>query len=486
MFNTGGDRTSQITCVKCLIQFNSKGISMTDDSDMGMLGLFSKGLAQSMMDEKARELAADFSKGNIRPVVRLTDKKDVLEKKVRFFEGKQMEELGIDDFKFSDIFKHEQVARTNFGIGMERRDYALLDDLPQKMETLGSKGALSIPLAAVNPENDKDRIQMILPNLAGSGMSLKGLGKLLNRFENESTLITRLDSPHIIDAVGVVPAKIGGHMMPIFGIATEYLGDAYSLRQILDTALGKRYRFTPEEVVALAQPIASSLRMMHNDKEDVAPYRNTHREKMVHRGPDPSAFLVSRYGRMVLYDFTIARLFPKVEPKRLRHEATTIEMVPDEPRYLSWEQTNTDPKKLEGVSDGQTAGIDLWELMAAPDEESPLVNLYDKADVLRQVEENAYRPISKFVDKKTWTSKGKDKIDLRRTVDDSLKQMPADRLNHVEVRGGVYHALARLDEELKGFAEQKPLFALLDENQVYSERHADYVRSQVVLKLFGP
>ncbi|MFH1063529.1 MAG: protein kinase [Candidatus Woesearchaeota archaeon] len=438
-----------------------------------------------MVDEKARELASSFSKGNIKPVVRLTDTKKVLEQKIRNFEGKQMEELGIDDFKFSDIFKHENVARKNFGIGMERRDYALLEDLPQKMDALGRRGALSIPLAAVNPQDDKDRIQMILPNLAGSGMSREGLGKLLNRFENESTLITRLDSQHIINALGVVPAKIGSHLMPIFGIATEYLEETHTLRQILDAALMKRYRFTPEEVIALAQPIASSLRMMHNDSEDMAPYRDVHREEMVHRGPEPSAYLVSRYGRMVLFDFTLARLFPKVEPKNLRHAATTIEMLPDEPRYLSWEQTNTDPKKLKGVSDCQTAGIVLYELMVMPDAESPFVELYDKTSVLRQVEENKYVPISRFADKKVWTSKGKDKIDLRTTVDDCMKQMPADRLNHVEVRGGVYHCAARLDEELKGFAEQKPLPALLDENQIYSEKRAEQVRSQVIQNLFG-
>ena len=152
---------------------------------------------------------------------------------------------------------------------------------------------------------------------------------LINRFEQEGEIVTRLEHPNIVDVFGV------GATRKSLYIYMEYLGGG-------DLASRVASGVHPFEALDLLTGVASAL--------DYA-----HRHAIVHRDVKPSNVLFRRDGTPLLSDFGIAKRLNAV------NDITTIGMLLGTPICMSPEQA--EGRALDGRSDLYGLGIILFEML---------------------------------------------------------------------------------------------------------------------------
>ncbi len=425
----------------------------------------------------------DFKKGSEIVTVMFEDNDEELEKKIARFSDIMMKH-GIE-FRMDDIFYRPKI-REAVGINLKKTKYVLQESLSDKVEEAGATDITTFLLSAKDAETGK-MMHAMLPAPVSMSLGAKGMKKMTARFRQACYLLARTRNENMVSMNGVVSLETPGGVIPVFGIAVEWLQSYYTLRQVIDKAAETGYRLRPDEVVAIGQPIANALRDMHNDKNDAAFFKEG-KERLLHRGVNPSAMVLipgdahQKVGMLKLYDFGLAKMFLDETPKEKRTEETEVGLVEVKNRYISWEQANAVASKdLDGKCDAYSLGVILYELVTG---ESPYLNKDNMHKLMDDIKSGNIKDIDKIVDQKIWGAKKKDSISMTDMIKSSLVKFPIKRLEPVQVRGGMYSSVARIEETLKAYAEQSKLFSLLDDKGQYSKERASYVRLELLQRLF--
>lgn len=181
-----------------------------------------------------------------------------------------------------------------------------------------------------------------------------------------------------------------------------------------------------------------------------------HDSGVIHRDIKPSNLLVDRHGKLWITDFGLARCNSGMELTRVGELLGTM-------RYMSPEQANGTPHRVDHRTDIYALGATLYELLTL----RPVVDGSDRQQVLRQIE--CDRPVSPR--------------SLNRAVDVDLETILLKAL--AKSREDRYDSAADFAADLRRVAEGKPALARrlgpLDYAARYAVRHARRVAAAAAL-----
>jgi serine/threonine-protein kinase len=175
-----------------------------------------------------------------------------------------------------------------------------------------------------------------------------GVPEIVQRFEREAEVTTRLSHPHIVKMVEF--GKVDGRLY----LATEFL-PGRSLADLLDTNGGKNGgRLTVRRAIAVMRPVLSALEYAH-------------RRGVVHRDLKPENIMVvparGLFSResVKLLDFGIAKLGGD-DAEAPGPKLTQLGLVLGTPGYMSPEQAAG--QRADVRSDLYSCGVILYEMLA--------------------------------------------------------------------------------------------------------------------------
>lgn len=166
------------------------------------------------------------------------------------------------------------------------------------------------------------------------------------RFEAESELLSRLEHPAIakVYAAGThVPVRGDGGIGPVPFFALEYVADGLPI-----TEYAEAHDLSPLDRVELFTKVCDAV-------------HHGHQQGVLHRDLKPANILVDGSGHPKVIDFGVARsLDARASGTTMR---TEIGQLLGTVQYMSPEQVEADPSRIDARSDVYALGVVLYELL---------------------------------------------------------------------------------------------------------------------------
>ncbi|MCB9547825.1 MAG: protein kinase [Myxococcales bacterium] len=228
-------------------------------------------------------------------------------------------------------------------------DEALGAEIPGRYEPLGPLGEGGIGVVTRVHDQHVGRVVALktLKSAAATAEGRLGLTAAEIRFLDEARITGQLEHP------GVVPVHEVGRRPDGALYYTMRHVRGRTLAEALDTpALSDRLRLLPR-LIALCQTVAFA-----------------HARGVIHRDLKPANVMLGDFGETIVLDWGLAKLAgmaPRPQgpaPSALRADETGAGNVLGTPAYMSPEQAQGDPERVDARSDVYSLGVILYELLA--------------------------------------------------------------------------------------------------------------------------